>query len=261
MTGEAVFDFISLPAFAVAFILHMFMGMVRSLKLWKQEQNFCIRDVGVLIVWRLTKRYECTHAQIWYHPKIFGNAFMRLAHGGHKAEPDAVAMKAAVLGSLIAMPFFAFMLSVVRCRTPGEGSLWGFAFGLFFDGGLNASHSFFEDRPFALFVLHRGYHIVSLSLIGTVLGALCGPSVSVWPVSLRREMEVLKLLLRSSYVCAVLLNELFMQVLLPERLILLQCCYQLEGIHSETTSAYPLHATVCTSSNKISLYCGIVAWK
>lgn len=104
---------------------------------------------------------------------------MKLAHGGRSPDPAPTAIKAAILGTLIAMPFFSFMLSVVGCRTPGEGSLWGFAFGLFFDGGLNASHSFFEEKPFALFALHRGYHVTSLSLIGAVLGALCGPSVSI----------------------------------------------------------------------------------
>lgn len=92
--------------------------------------------------------------------------------------PDPQAMMAAAIGSAIALPFFSFILSVVGCGTAGEGALWGLAFGLFFDSGLNVSHSFFEDRPFALFVLHRGYHVASLSLIGTILGKLCGASGS-----------------------------------------------------------------------------------
>jgi len=66
-------------------------------------------------------------------------------------------MAAASLGTAISIPFFSFMLSVAGCQTAGEGALWGIGFGLFFDSGLNVSHSFFEDRPFALFVLHRGY--------------------------------------------------------------------------------------------------------
>ena len=99
---------------------------------------------------------------------------MQLAHNGKMPEPDLRAMRAAALGTAIAIPFFSFMLSVVECKSAGEGALWGLSFGFFFDSGLNVSHSFFEDRPFALFVLHRGYHIFSLSLIGAVLGALCG---------------------------------------------------------------------------------------
>lgn len=74
----------------------------------------------------------------------------------------------------MALPFFSFLLGVADCRTPGEGAIWGLAVGVFLDSGLNASHSFFEDRPFALFLLHRGYHITSLTIIGAMLGLLCG---------------------------------------------------------------------------------------
>lgn len=83
-------------------------------------------------------------------------------------------MAAAALGTAIALPFFSFLLGVADCRTPGEGALWGLGVGFFLDSGLNVSHSFFEDRPFALFVLHRGYHITSLTIIGAMLGLLCG---------------------------------------------------------------------------------------
>lgn len=115
-----------------------------------------------------------TPYQIWYHPAVFGNAFIRLAHKGRAPEPDPKAMMAAALGSAIAMPFFSFLLSVVEPLSTGEGALWGFAFGFFFDSGLNVSHSFFEDRPFPLYVLHRGYHIASLTIIGGALVMLCG---------------------------------------------------------------------------------------
>lgn len=87
--------------------------------------------------------------------------------------PDTTAMKAAALGTLTAMPFFSFMLSVFNCQTAGEGALWGIAFGFFLDAGLNIPHTFFEERPFALFILHRGYHIASLGIVGTVLGTMC----------------------------------------------------------------------------------------
>lgn len=84
-----------------------------------------------------------------------------------------VAMRAAMLGTLISMPFFSYMLRVVDCRSSGQGALWGLAVAVCLDSGLNVSHGLFEDRPFALFVLHRGYHIVSLTLVGCLLGLLC----------------------------------------------------------------------------------------
>lgn len=83
-------------------------------------------------------------------------------------------MAASAIGTAIAMPFFCILLAVVDARTPGEAALWGLGLALLFDAGLNVSHSFFEDRPFALFVLHRGYHLVSLTLVGALLGGICG---------------------------------------------------------------------------------------
>lgn len=91
-------------------------------------------------------------------------------------EPDANAMTAAAVGSLLSMPFYAFLLKAVGCSTASSGALWGFVLGVFFDAGLNLPHSFFEDRPFKLFLVHRGYHVCSLMLIGGLLGALSTPS-------------------------------------------------------------------------------------
>ncbi|KAI0563602.1 hypothetical protein FGB62_37g32 [Gracilaria domingensis] len=104
-------------------------------------------------------------------PELFAS---RRRFGKTPVKPDPRAMFAAVLGTATAIPFFSFLLRVANCRGAGEGALWGMAFGIFFDSGLNASHSFFENRPFALFVLHRGYHCVSLVLVGAILGRLCG---------------------------------------------------------------------------------------
>ncbi|CAN8070864.1 unnamed protein product [Agarophyton chilense] len=135
----AAFDFVSFPAFFIGWMVHMTMGM------------------------------------IWYSTPVFGKAFIQLALKGKlPSKPDPRAMFAAVFGTATAIPFFSFLLRVANCRGGGEGALWGLAFGVFFDSGLNASHSFFENRPFALFVLHRGYHCVSLALVGAVLGRLCG---------------------------------------------------------------------------------------
>lgn len=83
-----------------------------------------------------------------------------------------------VFGAILAVPFFVMLLRKVECPSANEGLLWGIAFGLF-DLGLNASHYLFEKRPFELFLIHRGYHLLSLCVIGYVLGFLCGPSFPV----------------------------------------------------------------------------------
>lgn len=106
---------------------------------------------------------------------MFGNAFIKLAHPNMKGqvEMDANAMKAAMLGSTMSMSVFCFMLSVLRPTSGGEGGLWGVAVALLFDAGLNLSHHIFEERPFALFAMHVGYHAFSLLTVGSILGAIC----------------------------------------------------------------------------------------
>lgn len=72
----------------------------------------------------------------------------------------------------MAIPFFLLILRLSNCQTVFEGMLWGLAVALF-DLGLNASHDLFESRAFELFLIHRGFHALSLILIGAVLPALC----------------------------------------------------------------------------------------
>lgn len=136
-------DYMSVPAIGLAILLHMVIGA------------------------------------LWYSPRVFGNAFIKLAHpqlkpGEMKADPKA--MQAAMLGSAMAMPVFCFLLSVVRPETRFEGSLWGAMVALLLDGGLNISHNLFEKRPFALTVIHTGYHAISLWVVGLVLVSVCGVS-------------------------------------------------------------------------------------
>ncbi len=118
--------------------------------------SLCVRDV-----------------QVWYSPLMFNSACEKLAHGGKPQKLSKPGMIASALGTATAMPFFCLILSVAGCRSALEGALWGAAFGLFFDTGLNCSHSFFEERPFGLFLIHSGCHAVSLTVIGAILGQLC----------------------------------------------------------------------------------------
>lgn len=83
---------------------------------------------------------------------------------------------ALAIGGAMSLPLFIIVISAAGCQSWYEGALWGLGFG-FFDLGLNASHTFFEKRPFELFVVHRGYHIMSLTTIGALLGFLCGEHI------------------------------------------------------------------------------------
>lgn len=114
-------------------------------------------------------------AQVWYSNLFFGRRCASLSFpSGSAPSPSAAAVLASVLGPLLALVFFVYTLHVMRCSGPLEGFLWGVALGLFFDTGINASHSFFEARPFELALIHKGCHACGLAVVGSVLGALWG---------------------------------------------------------------------------------------
>lgn len=103
---------------------------------------------------------------------MFNAACIKLAHNGKRPALSRPGLIASALGAATALPFFCFILQIADCRSALEGALWGFALALF-DTGLNCSHTFFEQRPFALFLVHRGCHALALVFIGALLGALC----------------------------------------------------------------------------------------
>ncbi|CAN8070866.1 unnamed protein product [Agarophyton chilense] len=112
---------------------------------------------------------------VWYSTPVFGATSKRLAFGRRRRNKlTQQGIITSVLGSIFSFSFFSFILHIVKCKGAVDGALWGLALGFFFDSGLNVSHSFFEKRPFALFLVHRGCHAVSLTLAGIVLGLLCG---------------------------------------------------------------------------------------
>lgn len=111
---------------------------------------------------------------MWYGPFMFGNLFMKLAYGAEASkkveeEPDRRAYVAATIGTLIAIPAYAVILEMVGASTVWLGLGWGLVLSLVV-AGLDAPHGWFEERPFELFLLHQGYHTVSLILLGSIYG-------------------------------------------------------------------------------------------
>lgn len=105
---------------------------------------------------------------------MFEPQFQKLAYGWRpKPQSNTDGFTALAVGGVMSLPLFLIALSIADCQSWYEGALWGLGFGLF-DLGLNASHPFFEKRPFQLYLVHRGYHSVSLTMIGALLGLLCG---------------------------------------------------------------------------------------
>lgn len=122
--------------------------------------------VGVLI--------HMSVGAVWYSPKLFGDAFMKLAYPKTRgpSDPDpSHAMALAMIGSVIHIPILCLILSTLGASSCGEGMLWGIVLSLL-DAGLHASHHAFEERPVGLYALHQGYHTVSLIATGFVLGGV-----------------------------------------------------------------------------------------
>ena len=110
-------------------------------------------------------------ANVWYI--TFNSTCVKYAHNGKQPEFDKRAMAVTAITPVFGLLFFTFILSATRCTSSIEGGLWGIVFGLF-DFGINVSHTFFEDRPIHLRLIHSGGKTACLTIIGTVLGALCG---------------------------------------------------------------------------------------
>ena len=72
---------------------------------------------------------------------------------------------ASTLGAIIALPVFNFFLQIVGAETWASGAAWGVVFALF-DAGMHAPHIWFEARPFGLYLIHQGYHLVTLVTVG-----------------------------------------------------------------------------------------------
>lgn len=111
----------------------------------------------------------------WYAPPpMFGNYFMDLAfEPGKKPKPDSRAMISAVFATLVYAPVVCLLLSCLDVRNANEGCVWGLLLAIF-NAGLQIPHGFFEERPFGLYVLHQGYHTVSLMITGSLLGFFFG---------------------------------------------------------------------------------------
>lgn len=138
---------------------------------------------------------------IWYHPKVFGNAWMKVSgmteekiKGGNMAVIFGLALLFAMLLASLLMQFTnhqwgavgmvggdpalakesfnAFMADYETAfRTFKHGALHGFLFGLFGAFPIIGTIGLFERKGWKYILINSGYWIVTLILMG---GILCG---------------------------------------------------------------------------------------
>jgi hypothetical protein len=109
---------------------------------------------------------------LWYSPAVFGNAWMK--ENGFTEESMKNANMVMIFGT-------SFILSLVASinlamflgpdQDAGMGAFYGFLAGFGWVATFVGTHYLFERKSFKLFLINAGYSVVSLTLMGTIIGA------------------------------------------------------------------------------------------
>lgn len=137
---------------------------------------------------------------IWYHPRVFGNAWMKVSGVTDEMIKSSNLLKILLISYLFSvMITFVLQFMVVHqyslyslvadntspeatawlnaslaqfggsFRTFGHGALHGFMCGLFFALPLIGVNSLFERKSARYILIHAGYWIVTLMLMGGII--------------------------------------------------------------------------------------------
>ncbi|MFS2190454.1 DUF1761 domain-containing protein [Mucilaginibacter sp. Mucisp84] len=108
----------------------------------------------------------------WYSPALFANAWMadnKLSSAELQASSKGRAFGFTAFFSIIMAVNLAMFLAVPT-TTATLGTLWGFLAGIWTFCAI-AIHSLFELKSWRLIFINGGYSVVSLTLMGLILGA------------------------------------------------------------------------------------------
>ncbi|MFT3712962.1 MAG: DUF1761 domain-containing protein [Archangium sp.] len=108
---------------------------------------------------------------LWYSPVLFGRAWQRLVGVSDEKLKEHVARTfvGAFICALIAATNLAFFLGKDATLAFGLGA--GAATGVGWVATSLTTTYLFERRPLALIAIDAGFHAVSLTMMGTLLGA------------------------------------------------------------------------------------------
>lgn len=109
---------------------------------------------------------------IWYSPAVFGKAWMR--ENGFTEE----SLKHSNMLKIFGLSFLLALVAAVNlamflgnAMTVGEGAFYGFLAGFGWVATFIGTTYLFERKSFTLFLINAGYSIVSLTIMGVILGA------------------------------------------------------------------------------------------
>ncbi|MFH1047103.1 MAG: DUF1761 domain-containing protein [Patescibacteria group bacterium] len=113
---------------------------------------------------------------LWFAPSVFGRIWLRGAGitVERLIEIQSKGMKLSALLSLFSSLVIAYVLATIIGIMGFTGLLYGAVTGLLIWAGFFATSQLgpvlWEDRPMSLYAVNAGYYLVSLLLMGAVLG-------------------------------------------------------------------------------------------
>jgi len=133
-------------------------------------QLFDIHILGIL----LAVVANTVIGALWYSPLLFAKVWMKSLG----KTPEELNTSSANTGYLLTMiaaiisaVILSYFISLVDSISIGDGALIGFLAGFGIAAARELSPTFFESRNFTLYMISAGYHIVALTIMGTILAA------------------------------------------------------------------------------------------
>ena len=109
---------------------------------------------------------------IWYSPAIFGKVWMKENGFTEEGLKNGNMLKifglAFVLGLIAAINLAMFLGGEVNIAM---GAFYGFLAGFGWVATFIGTHYLFERKSFKLFLINAGYSVVSLTVMGVIIGA------------------------------------------------------------------------------------------
>jgi len=135
-----------------------------------QSMDFTINfsSINMLVVFAATVVANVLGG-LWYSPVMFGKPWRK---ANAMSEPSGNASAGTFVSSFILHLIAASMLAALLGPSAGgiEGLQLGGLIGVAFVFTAMGATNLFEHRPLYLIAINSGYHIVSLSLVGYIIG-------------------------------------------------------------------------------------------
>ena len=116
---------------------------------------------------------------LWYSPLLFSNRWLQLI-GKNAEEMKRAANPVIYLAALACSVVMAYVLALVcvsrAAKSASQGAMNGALLGIGLVATAMLTGYLFEQRPAELYLINAGYFVVSLILMGTLLGAWRKPA-------------------------------------------------------------------------------------